>query len=86
MSSLIGDGSAASDTHPRVEIDLEDFVDRQRYRCPNGHASWTPTNSHLWCKSCSDAAEHGGDVEPEHWEVLDLREERLVPWSAVEVV
>jgi hypothetical protein len=83
---LVTDGSAAADAHPRVEIDLEDFVDRTRYRCPNGHRSWTPTNSHLWCKACSEAAQHGAEVDAEHYEVYDEKDERAIPWSAVEVV
>jgi len=83
---IVADGSSELDSHPRVRIDRDDPIDRMRYRCPNGHTSWAPTNSHLWCKSCADAAEHGADVHPEHYAVLDKRTEEEIPWSAVEFV
>jgi len=33
-------------------IDLDDAIDRRRYRCPNGHTRWEPTNGHFYCGSC----------------------------------
>ena len=83
---LVADGSAKADAHPRVEIDLDDFQDRSRYVCPNGHTRWSPTNSHLWCRSCREQHEHGADIDPEHYEVVDKRDDRVIPWSAVEIV
>lgn len=47
-----------------VTIDLDDETDRWRYRCPQGHVQWTPTNHHFWCQQCADAAQRGLDVEP----------------------
>jgi hypothetical protein len=83
---LVADGSSLKDREPTVEIDLTDEQDRMRYRCPNGHTSWTPTNSHLWCKSCSEAAQHGADIEAEHYDVFDAKHEIEIPWGAVELV
>lgn len=34
-------------------VRLEDETDRWRYRCPNGHTSWEPTNGHFWCVTCA---------------------------------
>lgn len=76
------DGSSQADTNP-VSIDLSDDLDRMRYRCPNGHTSWTRTNSHIWCKSCSEAAQQGADVQPEHYELLDAKTNEQIPWSVV---
>jgi len=80
------DGSSIEDAAERVQIDLSNEIDRMRYRCPNGHTSFSPTNNHLWCRSCADAAQRGHDVEPEHYAVHDARTGREIPWSAVEIV
>lgn len=45
----------------RTEINLDDEHDRRKWRCPLGHMSWTPTNCHFWCESCSKS----WDVDPE---------------------
>ncbi len=34
-------------------VNLEDNLDRWRYLCPRGHASWEPTNHHFWCSTCA---------------------------------
>lgn len=36
-------------------VRLEDETDRWRFRCPNGHTAWEPTNHHFWCASCARA-------------------------------
>lgn len=70
-----------------IRIDRSKFVDRHRYVCPNGHSSFYPTNSHLWCKTCRQQYENGhDDVEAEHYEVLDKKTGQTIPWSAVELV
>ncbi len=56
-----------------------------RLRCPAGHSSWTPTNSHVWCYACAQAAENGADVEPEVWELFDQVSGELVHWSRIEI-
>lgn len=86
--TLRTDGSAAGDRHDRVVIDRADEEERWRYRCPNGHAgsSWSPTNSHVYCHSCRRQMDAGEDVTPEHYELLDVKTGRTVPWSAVELV
>jgi hypothetical protein len=80
------DGSSELDAREIVQIDRTDTMDRMRYRCPNGHTRWDPTNNHIWCKSCSEAAQQGADVHPEHWEILDKKTGEEIPWSAVEFV
>lgn len=82
----LADGSSVADSPARVTIDLQDDLDRLRYRCPHGHCSWEPTNSHIWCKACADAAQQGVDVDPEHWLILDARTDEEIPWSAIELV
>jgi len=86
MASLLADGSSRLDSHPTVRIDRAADEDRWRFTCPNGHTDWDRTNSHIWCRSCCHAAEHGADVHPEHYELLDKKSGELVPWSAVELV
>jgi hypothetical protein len=81
--SIRTDGSAAADARKRVTIDRSDDLDRMRYVCPNGHTRWTPTNNHIYCCSCQRAREHGAEVEPEHWELVDKKTDETVPWSAV---
>lgn len=72
------DGSSVHDARPRVEIDLDDEVDRWRWRCPNNHANWDPTNGGLWCQSCQRAG-----IDP-HWhQLLDAKRRELVPWADV---
>jgi len=80
-ATLRADGSAAADAHPPVEIDRD--AEPYRWRCPNGHTSWDRTNSHAWCISCRRAAENGADVTPEHWELVDAKTDRTIPYSAV---
>jgi glutaredoxin len=40
----------------------------------------------LWCPACARAAEHDDDIDPEHYELLDKTQEKLIPWDCVEVV
>jgi hypothetical protein len=81
-TGLAADGSSDADSDsPRVVLDRTDPAARWRFRCPNGHADWDPTNSHLWCATC--AGLH--DVDPEYWELLDTKTGERVPWAAVEL-
>lgn len=82
VRQLVGDGSARADAHATVEIDRED--EPYRWRCPNGHISWDRTNNHLWCPSCRRAGENGADVAAEHYEIVDAKHDRTVPYAAVE--
>ncbi|WP_199517565.1 hypothetical protein [Haloferax sp. Atlit-12N] len=83
---LVCDGSAVKDAGPLVRIDRSQFTDRMRYVCPNGHASWAPTNSHIWCRSCSRASANDDDVDPEHYAVRDKKTGELINYSRVELV
>lgn len=69
-----------------VEIDRSNPAERYRWTCPRGHTSWSPTNSHLLCASCSRQSEQGDDVSPEWYELLDQKTGELVPYSQVELV
>jgi len=51
----------------QTKIELNDETDRWRYRCPQGHTNWEPTNHHFWCASCARKWE----VDPEFDELLD---------------
>ena len=82
--TLLADGSAAADQWPKVEMNRED--EPYRWRCPNNHCSWEPTNSHLWCPECRRENEAGSDVEAEHWEVLDKASDQLIPYSSIVIV
>ena len=73
------DGSGPADVR-RVVVDADDPTARRRWRCPNRHCDWEPTNSHIWCATC--ASMHG--VNPEYWELLDTKTGERVPWGAVE--
>lgn len=82
---MVADGSAAADRERTVRIDRRG-LDRWRYRCPRGHTSWSPTNSHAWCKSCRQEAENGEDVDPEHYELLDIQTGEEIGWSRIELI
>ena len=84
-ATLVTDGGAHADSRELVHIDLSATRDRWRYRCPNGHASWEPTNSHCWCSACSRAAQQGADVDAEHYELLDVETDELIDWAVVDV-
>jgi hypothetical protein len=56
---------------PRINID--DEMDRWRFRCPQGHANWEPTNHHYWCQACSRAARHDETIDPTFEQLLDKR-------------
>ena len=81
---VMADGSAQTDAETTVEVDRND--EPYRWACPRGHTSWERTNSHGWCAECRRAAEHGADVNPEHWELLDKRADKTIPYAAVEFV
>ena len=70
----------------KIEIDRSDPLDRYRFVCPNGHTTWDRTNCHGWCASCAAAAEHDPDIDPEHWEILDKKSDRLIPYEMIEFV
>lgn len=82
---VVADGSALADADPVIEIDL-DGTEAWRYRCPRGHTTWSPTNSHVWCKSCREQADAGEDVDPEHYELLDEKTGETIAYSRVELV
>lgn len=84
MSQARTDGSAVADRRETVVVDRES--EPYRWRCPNGHTNWSRTNRHIWCQSCARAADHGADVEPEHWAVVDAKTDREIPYAAVEIV
>ena len=86
--TLRADGSSPGDRSTPVRIDLSEEEERWRYRCPNGHAgsSWSPTNGHIYCHSCRRQMDAGEDVTPEHFELLDAKTGRTVPWSSVELI
>ena len=67
-------------------VDLDDRVDRRRYRCPNGHADWDRTNSHIWCRSCSRHAEQGEEIDAEHFAVVDKVTGERIAWDRITVV
>jgi hypothetical protein len=54
-------------------INIDDRMDRWRYRCPHGHASWEPTNNHFWCQACARSTIHDEDVDPSFTHLLDQR-------------
>ena len=81
MLELSADGSAETDAGDRVVIDRENPDDRWRYRCPNNHTRWVPTNNHVYCSSCASVADSGEG--PEYWRVLDAKTGEEIPWSRV---
>jgi len=83
MSTAMGDGSGQADRREVVVIDATDELDKLRYRCPNGHSNFAPTNNHIWCQSCSRQAQHDEAVSAEHYEILDSKTDEEIPWSAV---
>lgn len=80
------DGSSMQDSRPILKLDRSKFTTRSRYRCPNGHSNWEPTNNHIWCQSCSRAAAQGADVEAEHWHIVDEVTDEEIAWSTVDLV
>lgn len=84
MSETIqADGSSVRDAPEPRRIDRSKFTDRSRYTCPEGHVDWSPTNNHLWCATCRRQYEHGRDVDPEHYELIDQKTGERVDWSRV---
>ena len=78
-------GKLSGRMNEQTTIILSDRGDRWRFRCPQGHANWEPTNHHFWCQTCAGAAEHGVDVEPEFAELHDLRSGELVERERIEL-
>jgi len=66
-------------TQPRV-IDLDDAIDRRRYRCPKGHTRWEPTNNHFYCGSCG---RRGLDAAFTH--LIDHKTREEIPRSEVKL-
>ncbi|MDL5361321.1 hypothetical protein [Halalkalicoccus sp. NIPERK01] len=75
------DGSSTEDRRRIIRIDRTDPIQRMRWRCPNNHTTWEPTNSHAYCASC---ARHVG-LDPEHYELLDARTGERVSWARIEL-
>jgi len=63
-------------------IDLDDALDRRRYRCPRGHANWEPTNGSFYCESCA----RRGDVDPAYTRLIDHKTREEIPRSAITLV
>lgn len=78
---LAADGSAQADAGATVEIDSTDEIERMRYRCPNNHTRWVPTNNHVYCHSCADLADPRDG--PEYYEILDKKTGELISWARV---
>lgn len=85
-SQTVTDGSSPNDAPDPVRIDRSDAAERYRYRCPNGHVDWSPTNCHAWCRGCRRQAEAGDNVDPEWYKLVDEMTGQEIPWSAVELV
>jgi 5-methylcytosine-specific restriction endonuclease McrA len=83
-AQTLADGSSLLDAQETIVIEAADDDDALRYRCPNGHNNWSPTNSHIWCQSCARQAEHDADIEAEHYEIRDEKTGDLIPWSAID--
>lgn len=56
-----------------IIVDRSDAVQRYRWRCPEGHVDWSPTNSHIYCDTCGMA----------HYHVVDAKEGERIPWERV---
>lgn len=54
----------------RITIDTEDPVQRWRFRCPQGHTQWEPTNFHWWCAEC---ARNHQQIDPEFTKLVDKK-------------
>lgn len=77
------DGKQGEEPHAKVVIDTSDDLDVWRFRCPNGHTSWEPTNGGIYCHSCSQVLSHTPDENPQHHTILDQRTGQEIPWSRV---
>lgn len=80
---VLTDGSAAADA-PVIRVERDDELARMRWRCPNNHTRWVPTNSHVYCHSCSELADAGDG--PEWFELLDAKTEETVAFARIELV
>lgn len=85
---LEADGSALEDTREPIEINRGNTSEKWRFRCPNGHTDWYPTNSHVWCKGCRRQLENGDPRidDAEHWELFDTLTDETIPFSSVALV
>ena len=84
MSLAERKGARPNEHDEQVAIDRSKTSDRYRYACPNGHVNWSRTNCHLWCKQCRRRIEAGDEsIDAEHYEILDKRENTLIPWEQV---
>lgn len=80
MAQVIADGSSRADAPDRIEIDTSKEYIVWKYRCPNGHRSFTPTNGGIWCKECANDP----DTDDPHWHaILNVQTDEEIPWSAV---
>lgn len=69
------------DARPRVEIDLDNARDRWRFKCPNNHTTWEPTNGGIWCQSCSNAG-----LDPHYHKLYDGKRGSFIRWSDVRIL
>ncbi|WP_231183518.1 hypothetical protein [Haladaptatus sp. DYF46] len=60
---------------PVAKVKIAKQSQKWRYRCPNGHTTWEPTNNHLWCRACARQL----DVDPEFWELYDSKTHEAIP-------
>jgi hypothetical protein len=84
MSSTasLDDPAAIPESTRTVEISRR-HAERYRWRCPHGHVDWDRTNNHLWCAGCRRQCEAGDDVDPEHYYILDMKNDELIAWENV---
>jgi len=68
-----------SDRTRRIELD--DDIDRLRYRCPKGHTSWEPTNNHFWCATCARR-----DADAAFTHLVDHKTREEIPRSEITLV
>jgi hypothetical protein len=70
------------DDEPVATVEIEDRTDRWRFRCPNGHTTWEPTNHHFWCRTCARMDSSDGVFE----QLRDVRDDRLIARERVQLL
>jgi len=69
-------------TTQRVRIDRSD--EPWRWVCPDCESTdWSRTNRHLWCPTCRRRHEHGAPLDPEKYEVLDLKRGETIDYARI---
>jgi hypothetical protein len=70
---------------PRRTIDLDDDLDRWRYRCPLNHSDWALRTDEIYCRSCRNSV--GLSREQARYSALvDARTGERIPLDQVEVI